>query len=295
MFFKRKIIIPPFFILDEIFGKDAINALRKIILTKGVGKNKLVQIDFTKTIEANESDFVVFRAQVEKAAVQKKTQFWTNTKEIENKRIKKHVQQLTTRGTTRNIFHERIVSTTDFKINQRVDTKTIDSVVSELKKVGIKEYYSLFYDILTELIGNATEHGINNQDINWWLHKEIDFNTKEMKFTFVDMGLGIVKSYSSAGILPFKYRLINPANVIIDALKGKLGSSTRDDNRGRGLPLINKSIENEFISNFSLLTNKVYIRYMDGKYISKKIPNFVGTYYSWSININNFEKWKSIQ
>ena len=74
----------------------------------------------------------------------------------------------------------------------------IDEEVINLKRIGIKEYYERFSNFLTEIIGNATEHGIKNSDINWWLWRDKDYVNKKMNYAFVDMGVGIISSYKKA-------------------------------------------------------------------------------------------------
>jgi hypothetical protein len=142
------------------------------------------------------------------------------------------------------------------------------------------------------LIGNAVEHGIENENINWWLTSEIDYGSKTAKYTFVDMGLGIIGSHKKAG-LPFKYYFINDHRVVLNALSGKLGSSTKEPNRGKGLPQLNEMIVKEVVSNLIIITNNVSLNFRNGSFVTTSNPNFVGTYFSWTIDHNNYQKWKN--
>ena len=76
------------------------------------------------------------------------------------------------------------------------------------------------------------------------------------------------------------------------ALEGKLGSSTKQPNRGRGLPQLRHMVEKKWISDFVLITNRVSLRYINDSFVIKQHPNFVGTYYYWTINKENYTVWK---
>jgi hypothetical protein len=114
--------------------------------------------------------------------------------------------------------------------DEQIDMTYIDRTVAELKKILGIQYYEPFYDFLVELIGNATEHGIRNRNINWWMwrHRE----DKSMRYVFVDMGIGIIGSYEKSQRVD-RYRQRNKQQMLLDALNGKLGSSTKERNRGR--------------------------------------------------------------
>lgn len=106
------------------------------------------------------------------------------------------------------------------------------------------------------------------------------------------MGIGIAGSYRKAG-LSIDYQKKEDLDIVKDSLLGLLGSSTKDIHRGKGLPQIFRMVENKWISDFILITNKACIRWLDNEfYYQKQDVNFVGTFYSFSINKNNFDKWK---
>ena len=88
------------------------------------------------------------------------------------------------------------------------------------------------------------------------------------------------------------YNKKSDVNILLDALDGKLGSSTRQPNRGRGMPQLKHMVEKNWISNFALTTNTVSLRYIDNEFVPMQHSNFVGTYYSWTINKENYLIWK---
>lgn len=155
----------------------------------------------------------------------------------------------------------------------------------------VKDYYSPLYDLLVELVGNATEHGIRRKNINWWLHHEIDNDRKCINFFFADMGIGIIESYRR-GIEELKNK--DSKYIIVKAMNGELGSTTREEGRGRGLPQISNMVRNNIVSDFILITNNVSLHYKDSDYNIKCIPNFKGTMYRWSVSKENYLIWQNI-
>ena len=161
------------------------------------------------------------------------------------------------------------------------------AIENDLTKIRIYNFYEL-NTLIMELQENALEHGIKHKDINWWLYHQYDQKRKLVKIAFVDMGCGIITSYKESGIIP---KSKPEEEIIIDALNGSLGSTTKEDNRGRGLPQIYTMVNNKLISDFIMITNNVSVRYLDNKLVVQKHNNFVGTYYSFSVNISNFNNY----
>lgn len=178
-----------------------------------------------------------------------------------------------------------------YELAKDVNPIVIDREVQNLRKIGIVEYYERFSNFLTEIIGNATEHGIKDKAINWWLWRDKDQVNKRMKYAFVDMGTGIITSYKKAG-LPFRYWFKRDSTILLDALNGKLGSSTKQENRGRGLPAIREMVEKGFISDFRITTNNISLHYENGEFVCTRHRDFVGTFIAWSIDRDNFNIWK---
>lgn len=283
----KVIKIPKYFLLKDKFIYRTVSFLRKLITTR----DKSLAINFSQLKDSTKGDIMVFIAQLEKSVFEYGKQFYRNGKLPPSKKARKLL-----------LFSDKMVhenkplppNLSDAERASLVNPKLIDSIVKELKKIGIKEYYSPFFIFLTEIIGNAVEHGIENRKINWWLTQDIDRESKMIIYTFVDMGNGIIDTHKKA-ILPIKYWFMRDSRIVLDALYGKLGSSTKQANRGKGLPQIRKMIEAEIVSDLVIITNRVSIRYQNNSFRSTKNPNFVGTYYCWTINQNNYNKWMSMQ
>ncbi len=288
-----KLFIPKEFVLEQLHLDKIVPILNKIYSTRCTN----VLLDVSQVENISEGAYMVLVAQAEKAYIKdkdKRIQFYSL-----NPRAKKIIEIIGKQKGYAHInvkvFSEGGQGDKEKAISDRyIDTDLADRMVSELKRIGIREYYQPFYDLLIEVIGNATEHGIQNKNINWWLLRYRDYQERCMRYVFVDMGLGIIESYKKSGLLN-KYSEKNLKQIPIDALNGRLGSSTREDGRGRGLPQIREAIEKEIISDFVLITNRVSLRYINGKFTVSTNPNFVGTYFSWSISKNNYYAWKNTQ
>lgn len=279
--------VPAYFILKDKHIRKSISFLRKLITSR----SKVVTINFSLMKDSSKGDIMVFGAQIEKSIVEYGKIFFRSGKLPADRKIKK---LLTFSSKT---FHENKPLPqylTDGEKATLINPDMIDIIVKDLRKVGIKDYFDPFNVFLTEIIGNAVEHGIENRKINWWLTQDIDYETKTIIYTFVDMGNGIIETHKNAK-LPFKYRLLWDSKIVLDSFYGKLGSSTKIANRGKGLPQLRGLIEAEVVSNLIIITNKVNLRFENGRFYSGKNPNFVGTYFSWTISYYNYEKWMNSQ
>jgi|WetSurMetagenome_2_1015567.scaffolds.fasta_scaffold44829_4 hypothetical protein len=280
--------VPKYFLLKDNHINRTISFLRKLITSY----DKAIGIDFSNLKETRKGDLMVFMAQIEKSVIAHNKQFYRAGKLPTSRQAKKLL-----------LFSGKMVHDykplpssvlSDEKKATLVNPRLIDGIVKELRKVGINEYYIPFNTFLTEIIGNAVEHGIENKKINWWLIQDIDRVKKTIIYTFVDMGNGIIDTHKKAG-LPIIYWIKRDSSIVLDALYGKLGSSTKKTYRGRGLPQLRRMIEAEIVSDVVIITNKVSLSFKNNCFSSMKNPNFVGTYYSWTINQNNITKWKSLR
>lgn len=275
------------------YGDDyeAIPFLQKVFLEK----NELI-INAGDMREISEEAFLVLKAQLEKRYLERalvlkpvlingygsKTVFWF---------FKKNLNYRTQRPKSE--FHVNIdINGGDELKETKVDTNIIDNAVKGLEDIRIDEYYEPLYDFLVELIGNAAEHGLKNSKINWWLKWYRVENS--ICFIFVDMGMGVAQSYKKSK-LSLKYYFLSDKYIVRDALNGILGSSTKEDNRGRGMPLISKMVRKKLISDFLMVTNKVSVSFNEEKFVYSRNPDFMGTFFAWTINRENFEIWKTLR
>lgn len=276
---------PSNFIISHENAEMPVRALMKM---SSIKTHSTIKVYFADIEYIDKGTYMLFLAQVETLTLNNKKVVLSG--EINSKCIEVIL------GARYNQYVHRNIQISDIGIknlhkSNMVNTETIDSIVLKLKKIDVKGYYAPLYDLLVELVGNATEHGIRRKNINWWLHHEVDNDRKCINFVFVDMGIGIIESYKR-GIKELKNK--DSKSIIVKALNGDLGSSTREEGRGRGLPQISSMVQNNIVSDFILITNNVSLHYKNKDYDIKCIPNFKGTMYRWSVSKENYLIWQNI-
>lgn len=285
---KRELVIR----LPEKISMDAdtFPTFVKILSRVIDNHSQKIWLDFSQVMQIDYESYLVILALSEKAFYKGKDLMPCNIP-----RWKQVRDVLTIYNKNRKVYHQSnpfppLNSDYYFK-NHQITPDVTFRVENELKKISIKDYYE-FNTMVSELVGNAIEHGIRHRNINWWMYHYTDYKTRTIKFVFVDMGRGIVESYRKAG-LPKQYDRESDDEILMLALKGVLGSSTKEPNRGRGLPQIRDMVEKTFISDFVLITNTVSLRYKNGRFEHTLHQNFIGTYYSWTISKENFILWQN--
>ena len=287
-------MVPVNFSIERQYVTDFVKMLDKLYDRK----KRFVLLDFSNTEKVTKGAMLVLCAQVEKIRTERT--FYFKFIGIPD-RLKKNLSGDYTRLTNKDdIDYDKICAGTDNF--HKLDPNIIDNITKDLRKIGITGntpkvmmYRERVEALFTEAMGNAIEHGLlSRRKINCWLTSEINYNSKTVEFTFVDMGLGIAKSYRNTS-LPFIDRIKSDKKIVLRSLAGKMGSSTKDPDRGRGLPEISDIVKGGYIQNFELITNKVAVDYNDSAFHGQKIPNFAGTCYSWTITKNNFSTWKILK
>jgi len=281
----KKIHAPVILDFERANIRETVRFLRELYFGQ-----RVTIINFSETKRIADEVFMSIFAQTEKAYLDRRCRYnleRSNDFQV-NIKIAKYIGKIN----TDTMIHARTNNASKiYELARDVNPIVIDREVQNLKKIGIIEYYERFSNFLTEIIGNATEHGIKDKAINWWLWRDKDQVNKRMEYAFVDMGTGIIASYKKAG-LPFRYWFKKDSTILLDALNGKLGSSTKQENRGRGLPAIREMIEKGFISDFIITTNNISLHYENGEFVCTKHRDFVGTFIAWSIDRDNFNIWK---
>lgn len=286
----KTIKIPNEFTLRE---KGSVKGFIKILNTLYQATGGKVCLDFTTVRDISRSDFMVLFALLEKIKRgNKDIKFYRKGKTVEKfingsvLRLHKDLSDLPT-GTVKDMDNFRML-----------EPSQIARLANNLTRIGLnRKRYASQYErvetLLTEIFSNALEHGIRNRDLDCFITVDVDNRGKKVSFTFVDMGKGIAYSHRNreSGKLPWKYRLSGDSKIVHASLAGELPSSTGESNRGKGLPEISEIVKMELVSEFELITNKVFIDYSGGNFHIQGIPNFAGTYYCWSVTKENFDKW----
>lgn len=181
-----------------------------------------------------------------------------------------------------------------------VDSNLADKIVSEISTLiwGEKRRCLGVQRVYLELMQNTNNHasfevkGLHH----WWTTVQYDEKLKKAYFSFIDYGVGIVnhlrndKSGKFYNIIPRVRELFNPksnAEMLHLLLKGEIHkTSTGKYYRGKGLPCLFKSCEDNKISNVVVIANDAKVEYSENKSISLK-NTFSGTFIHWELNINN--------
>lgn len=152
------------------------------------------------------------------------------------------------------------------------------------------------YNLLVEAMSNTKTHAKNNNkrsnknkpiNINWWLYYYIDEEKSIIKYSFIDLGIGIFQSASfKAYKKQISYYLGNTI-LIKPFLEGKIVSSRKNDHEisGKGVRQIMQCSQMQEIVKFYIISNdlKIDVKNQDGIKLS---TNFAGTFIYFEISYN---------
>lgn len=157
--------------------------------------------------------------------------------------------------------------------------------------VGIKTYYPPVYDNIIEICSNSVEHSNKNESLKNWL-VSISQEGDKLSFILTDTGAGILQTLKKKKLYIFTDKLFkNDGKVLKDVFNKKYLSRTGEINRHKGLPIVYESFLDGFISNLMVLTNCVLYDFEQDKYTNLQ-NEFKGVMYYWTIDKNNYKKWK---
>jgi len=146
------------------------------------------------------------------------------------------------------------------------------------------------YNLLVEAMSNTINHADKKKaNINWWLYYFIDESEKTIKYSFIDLGIGIFKSASFDSYRSFA-NIFVPGNSLLvkPFLEGKIISSRENDNEisGKGVRQIINCAENPEFTKFSIITNDQMINVKE-KTNQSLSHNFEGTFINFEISYSN--------
>lgn len=158
------------------------------------------------------------------------------------------------------------------------------------KQNGINYDTDNIYNLLVEAMSNTINHADKKKaNINWWLYYFIDEKEETIKYSFIDLGIGIFKSASFDS-----YRRI--ANIFVPGnsllvkpfLEGKIISSREIDNEisGKGVKQIINCAENPEFTKFTIITNDQMINVKD-KTNKSLSHSFDGTFIHFEVSYSN--------
>lgn len=135
------------------------------------------------------------------------------------------------------------------------------------EKSGVNYDTDNIYNLLVEAMSNTINHADTKKaNINWWLYYYIDEDKRTIKFSFIDLGIGIFKSASFDSFRRIA-NIFVPGNSLLvkPFLEGKILSSRKNDNEisGKGVKQIIKCAENPEFTKFTIITNDQKINVKD--------------------------------
>ena len=157
--------------------------------------------------------------------------------------------------------------------------------------MGVKTHYPPVYDNMIEICSNSVEHSNRSDSSKNWL-VSISKNEDTLSFILTDTGVGILQTLKKKKSEMFTDKLFkNDGKVLKGVFNKKYCSCTGEINRHKGLPIVYESFLDGFISNLMVLTNCVLYDFVRDSY---EILNneFKGVMYCWTIDKNNYTKWK---
>ena len=175
------------------------------------------------------------------------------------------------------------------------DNKKISLLIKNVIKhlTGNEEHCLPLRTIILEICGNSIEWG-NSLGRQWLLGVKYESN-KNVVFTVTDVGRGILEtlyrkfSITLSDIFTFK----SNDDILQQAFDKKYGSSTKEENRNKGLPAVKVNFNIGNIKALKVLTNDVILHFDDNKKsrtFKKGAARFKGTFYQWEFDMDCLSK-----
>ena len=175
----------------------------------------------------------------------------------------------------------------------RVDGEIADQIIAfaESRLGGDHAWQRSVYAMIIELMANTRNHASRSESgERWWLSAYHRKDTDCVSFTFVDTGVGIFNSVSAT--MSFRRKAQSSigwktnAQFMEHMLLGKIGSKTKLEHRGKGIPRIYEFSAQGLIQNLTVLTNDVFAKVSKADYGLLK-QEFPGTLWYWEVGKSN--------
>jgi hypothetical protein len=149
---------------------------------------------------------------------------------------------------------------------------------------GISGRNPIVYGCVFEMMRNSVDHAFKNIDkIKWHWSISHDESSKSVKFSFVDNGKGLISTFKQGALKKLIHLFKDDVDLVETAFRDGIRSRTGLSWRGKGLPTIFESYEDQYIRNLVVITNDIYIDFDSG--IKRKLnTSFKGTYYYWILD-----------
>jgi len=177
--------------------------------------------------------------------------------------------------------------------------KVDPSIASELADFAAREFFpdcadepwfrkkrGGVYRTLVECMSNTIGHASEKEGLKerWWAAVNYDENRDLAVFSFVDHGVGILKSGNVQWYRKVADKLHLTSNPIMrDIMHGKMPSRTGKEERGEGLPSMRIDCQKRgLIDDLVIIANDVRANVARDEYINLETP-FRGTFTTWTL------------
>ena len=160
-----------------------------------------------------------------------------------------------------------------------------NEIINSMETVwGNKGRSPSVYSCVFEMMRNSCDHAFkHNYQIKWHFALSHSENENLVKFSFVDNGKGVIKTFRNGILKKFVNLFEDNSDILDSAFKNGIKSRTGLNWRGKGLPTIFEHYEENYLKSLVVISNDVYIDF-DRK-ISRILSNeFSGTYYYWKVD-----------
>jgi hypothetical protein len=171
------------------------------------------------------------------------------------------------------------------------DTKVIARVAMELTVFAMSQMsgksvkHGPSYSLLMETMANTFDHASPNSMARqrWWTSVYYDHALQKACFTFVDHGVGILRSYTFLQrVKHFSGTFEHNGEKLQRLLLGQIPSRTKEKHRGRGLPKAYQAWQEGRVKNLVIIANNAYANAQRQEFKELSV-SFDGTIVYWEI------------
>jgi hypothetical protein len=190
------------------------------------------------------------------------------------------------------LFEERPAGAIIVKHNKLVEGEKAWQLIrhGSLKLLGKPQTHRGAYRALLECMGNTLHHAarVNEPTQPWWATVYADTQSRCLKFTFFDAGIGILSSISPEVRLWYRRNSKPDVELLADMLDGRVGSRTGLEYRGKGLPALRKLADSGILRNFRIVSESVDAD-VSARRFSHLQERFSGTLLYWEVDYGTSE------
>jgi hypothetical protein len=179
---------------------------------------------------------------------------------------------------------------TNNEVKGEMTADAINACKDLFKQKGINYDTDSLYNLLVEAMSNTMNHADGKiSNLDWWLYYYLDEQNDTIKFSFVDLGIGIFESASFDTYKKYAKHIYQGNRLLVKPfLEGKIISSRKTDNEisGKGVKQIIDCANLKEFKKFIIITNDLKIDVKTGE--SEELSNnFAGTFIYFEISSNN--------